>query len=213
MLNRSILYLCILLYFFPVSVFPQNEQQTVPEVEYHLTAQPWEPLNIPKDRYLDAIEGMVEVAYQHQDETGAIVDPYLNREHQYSTPYYAYAVGTLLEAGRAEYLLDSGIRAMEHTTGDFAGGAAEIPDAHGEFFIAALTGALELYRDHVPEDTYERWRDRLETPLSTVMRNFTGRINNWRTYAMKGEWLRAEAGLVVEQDAVDFIEDNWNNYT
>jgi hypothetical protein len=213
MITRSIIYFSIILYLFPINASAQSQPQSLPEVQYHLTAQPWEPLNIPKDHYLDAIEGMVEVAYQHQDETGAIIDPYLNREHQYSTPYYAYAVGTLLEAGRSEHLLDSGVRAMEHSTGDFAGGASEIPDAHGEFFVAALTGALKLYREHVPDDTYDRWRDRLETPLSTVMRNFTGRINNWRTYAMKGEWLRTQAGLVEKQSAVDFIEENWNSYT
>jgi len=37
-------------------------------------------------------------------------------------------------------------RAMDHATECFAGVSAAIPDRHGEFFIPALTGALDLYR-------------------------------------------------------------------
>ena len=33
--------------------------------------------------------------------------------------------------------------------------------------------------------------------------------NNWRTYAMKGEWQRAKLGLVSHRDAVAFVEQYW----
>ena len=36
-----------------------------------------------------------------------------------------------------------------------------------------------------------------------------GGLNNWRTYAMKGEWLRAQLGLADRDDAVKFIEESW----
>src|SRR5205807_101837 len=124
---------------------------------YHLTARPWEPLNIPPDRYLDAIEGVCRFSVRHQDAEGAIIDPFLKREHQYATPYFAYAVGTLVSAGRARDLLPNGVRAMEHSTANFAGGRATIPDQHGEFFIPSLTEALEVYAPHVPSDTLEKW--------------------------------------------------------
>ncbi|HKJ66904.1 MAG TPA: hypothetical protein VKA68_03020 [bacterium] len=121
----------------------QDVPEPSPEVCFHLTARPWEPLDISRDRYLDAIEGICRVAVRHQDENGAIIDPYLHREHRYSTPYYAFAVGALLEAGRATDLRNSGVRAMEHATRSFAGGSQGIPDAHGEFFIAPLTGGSD----------------------------------------------------------------------
>ena len=191
----------------------QDLPKSLPDVRFHLTAHPWQPLAISPDQYLDAAEGICRVAKQHQNEQGAIIDPYLQREHQYSTPYYAFAVGTLLSAGRAEDLLPSGILAMEHATKCFAEGSQRIPDAHGEFFIAPLTHALELYREHVEEQILDKWRNRMKTPLSTVMTNFTGRINNWRTYAMKGEWMRAKAGLVPPDSAADFIERGWNTHT
>src|ERR1035438_7033895 len=39
---------------------------------YHLTAHPWKPLNIGRDRYLDAIEGVCRFSVRHQDASGAI---------------------------------------------------------------------------------------------------------------------------------------------
>lgn len=184
----------------------------MPDIRFHLTAHPWQPLGIQRDAYLDVIEGICRVAMRHQDSQGAIIDPYLKREHQYSTPYYAFAVGTLIDSGHALDLLESGIRAMNHSTDLFAQGSSKIPDAHGEFFIAPLAKGLELYRDHVPDELLKSWENRLRTPLATVLRDFTGRLNNWRTYAMKGEWYRTNAGLVPRHEAFAFIEEAWTQH-
>ncbi|EDY20766.1 conserved hypothetical protein [Chthoniobacter flavus Ellin428] len=184
----------------------QDLPATLPQLQFHLTARPWQPLRISRDQYLDAIEGICRFTVQHQDAHGAVIDPFLHREHQYSTPYFAFAVGTLIHAGRAADLLDNGVRAMDRATECFAKGDAKIPDAHGEFFLACLPGALELYRDHVPAEKIVLWRDRLKTPREQLVH---GGLNNWRTYGMKGEWLRAKMGLVEHDSAVAFIEDSW----
>src|SRR4051794_33783846 len=81
------------------------EDAPIIRTDYHLTARTWQPLRIPRDRYLDAIEGVCRFSVRHQDPSGAVVDPFLHREHQYATPYFAHAVGTLLSAGRARDLL------------------------------------------------------------------------------------------------------------
>ncbi len=175
---------------------------------FHLTARPWRPLHVRRDEYLDAIEGICRFTVQHQDARGAVIDPFLRREHQYSTPYFAFAVATLASAGRAADLLPAGIRAMDHATECFAKGDAGIPDAHGEFFDASLPGALELFRSHVPPETLQSWLDRLRTPREKFVR---GGTNNWRAYAMKGEWLRANLGLVDRDQTIAFIEDSWRN--
>ena len=184
-----------------------------PSVPYHLTARPWRPLGTPKPSYLDVVEMLCRFVVDYQDERGAIVDPLLEREHQYSTPYFAYAVGALVHAGRATDLLEHGIKAMDHATGCLAKGHAAIPDGHGEFFVGPLTRALALYRGHVPTETLGRWRRRLRTPLAQVIEDPHKRINNWRTYAMKGEWLRCQAGLVHRGRAVEFVEAAWLNQT
>jgi hypothetical protein len=89
---------------------------------------------------------------RHQDASGSVIDVYLHREVQYATPYFAYAVGTLAKAGRSRDLLPRGIAAIEHSTNQFALGRQAIPDQHGEFFIASLTEALDLYYGLVPEE-------------------------------------------------------------
>ncbi|MFI5378858.1 MAG: hypothetical protein ACHRHE_06155 [Tepidisphaerales bacterium] len=188
----------------------QDLPDSLPRQPFHLTARPWKPLNIPREAYLDAIEGICRFTIQHQDAGGAVVDPFLHREHQYSTPYFAFAVGALIHAGRAPDLLDHGVRAMDHATRCFAKGSAGIPDQHGEFFIPALTGALELYKDHVPAEKMAVWRQRMNTPIEQLVR---GPTNNWRTYAMRGQWMRSKLGLADHDKAVSFIEDAWLNVT
>lgn len=180
--------------------------------QWHLTARPWAPMNTPRNAYLDAVERVARVVATWQDDSGAVIDPVLQREHQYSTPYFAFAVGALVHAGREE-LLDAGVRAMEHATASFAGGNAAIPDQHGEFYIAPLTEALAPYEGAVPEDTHARWRERMRTPLTRIIAGAGEKTNNWRTYAMKGEWLRVRAGLVDREAAISFIEDAWHNRT
>ena len=177
---------------------------------FHLTARPWRPLNVPRTTYLDSIEGICRFTVKHLGPNGEVIDPLLNREHQYSTPYFAFAVGTLVHEGRAKDLLPAGIRAMDHATACFAKGSDGIPDSHGEFYIPCLTGAMEVYDGLVPGETMERWRQCLRVPVEKVVR---GQTNNWRAYAMRGQWMRAKAGLVDRESAVAFVEDGWKNQT
>ena len=132
----------------------------MPLSHYHLTARPWSPLNIPKTAYLDRLEGECRFWIKHQDASGAIIDPFTNTETEYSTPYFAHALGTLLGAGRAMDLLSNGQKAMEHATDVFASGGA------AEFWIAPLTEAIELYAQHVPVGTLDTWKGRMKTAFS-----------------------------------------------
>ncbi len=183
----------------------------LPQDTFHLTARPWQPSNTSARAILDAIEGICRFSIQHQNDEGAIIDPFLDREHQYATPYFAHALGTLLHAGRASDLLEHGIRAMDHATRSFEQGHRNIPDGHGEFFIAPLTAALPLYKKAVHEKQLEVWRRRLSVDVKHVIKGIRSRTNNWRTYPMKGEWLRYKAGLIEREAAVSFIEDGWLN--
>lgn len=180
--------------------------QDLTETRYHLTARPWKPLKTSRDAYLDPIEGICRFTIRHQNAQGAVIDPFLGREHQYSTPYFAFAVGVLVHAGRALDLLPYGIRAMDHATECLAGGRKSIPDDHGEFFLAPLTGAIELYRGKAPAGIIEIWRERLRVPLAQVL---GGGLNNWQTYPMKGEWMRVRAGLAPADAARAFIAQAW----
>ncbi|HET8550519.1 MAG TPA: hypothetical protein VFL57_21055 [Bryobacteraceae bacterium] len=173
---------------------------------WHLTARQWQRLGIAREHYLDVMEGVCRFSSKQQAPSGAIIDPFLRREHQYATPYFAYAVGTLMHEGRARDLWQHGVRAMEHATACFGRGRNGIPDQHGECFIPALTAALPLYEAHVPDEQWARWRDRLTTPRAEIV---GANYNNWETYAMKGEWMRAIAGLAGREAAIEGIERSW----
>jgi len=184
----------------------QDQPPGLPELPFHLTARPWAPLNVSGDTYLRALEGVCRFTAGHQASNGAVIDPFLKGEHQYATPYFAFGVGTLIHAGKAPDLLDNGVRAMDHATECFAKGRKGIPDEHAEFFDACLPGAVTLYEGHVPAETIALWKDRLRTPREKLLADTT---NNWRAYAMKGEWLRAQLGLVDPGQARDYIENSW----
>src|SRR5579863_7082358 len=74
-------------------------------------------------------------------------------------------------------------------TRQFGIGGDAIPERHGEFFIPSLSESLELYQPLTPPETWSVWRERLKNKRQNVIR---GNLNNWETYAMKGEWIRQD---------------------
>ena len=97
--------------------------------------------------------------------------------------------------GRAKDLLPSGIRAMEWATRCFQENRT---GGHRVFFITPLVESLDLYAPHVPPGTLATWRGRLKAAVATK-EAYDG---NWTTYLMKGEWLRAKAGLIGREAAI-----------
>lgn len=181
---------------------------TLPDVRYHLTARPWKPIHTGDTLFLDKAEQTVRAMAPFLDSTGAIIDPYSQREVQYATPYFAGTIGILLSANRAPDLLQAGMRAMNKSTAYIAAGLAAIPDQHAEFFLAPVAAAIPLYTPLVADSVSQTWRQRMSKPIAQIIR---GSGHNWRTYAMKGEWLRAKNGYVPKSSAVNWIENSWRN--
>lgn len=191
---------------------------------FHLTARPWTPVDLPREALLDRVEDIITqlatVQYYNDAnpndvQNGAIIDPYNNAEVQYATPYFAFAVASAVSEGRSPQLLTAGIRAMDHAIADISGldGSAQANDNHGEFFVAPMMKALRLFKQMEATGDYPEltplliatWEFRLHTPRTRFMN--MGVTQNWRTYAMKGEWLRYQDGLIAS--SVGWIEDNW----
>ncbi len=183
--------------------------QTTP-ANYHLTARPWRPLATPREAYLDAAEGVFRFLAAHQDPlTGAIVDPYLRREHFYATPYFAFTGAALLSEGRAADMADRVAAAMERATACLVKGVHGIPNECGEFFIAPLVEAVDLVRTQFRGESWTNWQKRLRLPLPPMMAGKQLHLNHWRTHAMYGEWMRARGVLVDRNQARDFVERQW----
>src|SRR6185295_18127400 len=65
--------------------------------DFHLTARPWTALALPRARFLDRAQAVVQSIVQYQDASGAIIDPDKHQEWQYATPFFAEAVATLVD--------------------------------------------------------------------------------------------------------------------
>jgi len=219
-------------------VIAQSQPASLPDLQWHLTARPWQPTRFNRTNLLDQVERIVNalapLQYWNtadpgdvQDggdvQNGAIIDPYRLREHQYATPYFSFAVATAVANGRATNLCEIGARALDHATADISGldGSAQANDSHGEFFGAPMVKALRLFKQIQSQFPailttmrISRWESRLTVSRTSYMNN--GVTQNWRTYGMKGEWLRVQDGLVprtggVGGQGVDYIENYWNN--
>ena len=220
---------------------PDSQPDSLPELKWHLTARPWQPLGTSRTNLLDKVEDIVNalapLQYWNisqpgdvQDggdvQNGSIIDPYELSEWQYATPYFSFAVATVVSEGRSTNLLEAGARALDHATADIAGldGNYQANASHGEFFGAPMMKALRLYKQIAPvypsiltSNRIARWESRLTTSRVLYMNN--GVTQNWRTYGMKGEWLRVQDGLVPRYagtssssyQGVSYIEDRWLN--
>lgn len=221
-----------------IHVTAQSQPPALPQLNWHLTARPWQPLNSSRTNLLDKVEDIVnalaplqywnnsqpgDVQSGGDVQNGSIIDPYRLREHQYATPYYSFAVATAVANGRSTNLLERGTRALDHATADIAGldGGAQANDSHGEFFGPPMLKALRLYKQIQSQypsiltpTRIARWESRLTTSRVSYMNNNVGQ--NWRTYGMKGEWLRVQDGLIPRTggaggQGVDYIESYWLN--
>jgi hypothetical protein len=224
-----------------VAQITNSQPASLPELKWHLTARPWQPLNTSRTNLLDKVENIVNalapLQYWNtaspgdvQDggdvQNGSIIDPYRLSEWQYATPYFSFAVATAVASGRSTNLLEFGARALDHSTADIAGldGNYQANASHGEFFGAPMMKALRLYKQIAPlypsvltSNRIARWESRLTTSRTLYMNN--GVTQNWRTYGMKGEWLRVQDGLIPRNagtssssyQGVSYIEDRWLN--
>ncbi|BCU77904.1 hypothetical protein [Luteolibacter sp. LG18] len=197
---------------------PSSVPADLPDFRWHLTARPWQPVKAADKDLLDQMEkAMLAMApMQHWNANdaadkmnGAILDPIDKKEIQYGTPLFAFNAATLLSRGRAASLAEPAARALDRASLNISTGKAN--DGHGEFFIAPMVKAVRLLEKLSPrppeisEARLAAWKKALTTPRASFM-NLTVK-QNWRTFAMKGEWLRQQDGYIT--DAVKWNEANW----
>jgi len=112
------------------------------------------PTGLSRDDYLGIIDGVTRFFVAHQDQRGAIIDPYEKKERQYSTPAFALSAAVLCASGKNVDLLPAALRAMESACADLANGKAA--DRHADFFTVLLLHADIVLRHLVPASASER---------------------------------------------------------
>jgi hypothetical protein len=161
----------------------------------HSTA---DPTKLHREDYIHIVEGVVDYFHHFQAPDGRIIDPFVHREIQYSTPTYALAAAVLIESGKRPDLLDSASRALDCAMYELASHSAA--DKVGDFFIVPVMLAYRYLDKRVSPAVRSRWNGYLRTidpDLAYSDRIGIGQpdVMNWNSSALAGEFLRYKAGF------------------
>ncbi|HET9420494.1 MAG TPA: hypothetical protein VFO49_05105, partial [Nocardioides sp.] len=151
------------------------------------------PTGLGRPDYLRLIASEVDFWKEKQDADGAIIDPYLNREFQYSTPAFAHAAATLVAYAGRDDLLDAAARALEWSAWTLA--ERKAASAHEDFFAPMIAHAIRLLEPHVPAERSGAWKHDIGRfdPFATYRRGLGE--NNWNVVSSSGEALFQMMGL------------------
>ena len=164
--------------------------------------------------YLQVITGCVDFFLQHQDETGAIIDPYKKVEFQYATPCFAYVAALLAaHAGRAG-LIAPAIAAFAHAAKALASRTAA--DGHEDFYPAPLAHAYRLLATVADPRALEAAAAPLKTfdPYRTYRKRPGGTKRsgaNWNCKALAGHQMLIRLGLAEDTGYVtdSLLKQGW----
>lgn len=171
---------------------------TINTLRTNLTTASVTPTKLSGNDYLDVINGIVSYFRHFQAPDGRIIDPFVHREVQYSTPCYAWAATALIVSGKRPDLLDSAIAALESALQQLA--EAKPADRHGDFFTFPAMLAYEHLRTRVPSERRQKWDQLLRTidpyrAYRDVLTETRRTVHNWNVVAIAGEFLRHQHGF------------------
>jgi hypothetical protein len=154
------------------------------------------PSGLSRDDYLKTTQGIVEFFQHFQREDGRIIDPFMHKEVQYSTPCYAWAAAALVMSGRDTNMIDSTVRALDISLEELSTGHAA--DGHSDFFTFPCMFAYEALRDRVASERRATWETELRAIVPEKIYQDIPRKrppHNWAVVALSGEFLRQQDGL------------------
>ena len=125
-----------------LTVLPFPLEPQVARFQRESPRQPPRPSGITARDYLRVAEGIVKFFREHQDESGAILDPFEKKERQYATPAFACAAAALAHSGLAPELREAAERAFRWSAGQLA--QKRGADHHEDFYTVLLMHAREM---------------------------------------------------------------------
>ena len=170
------------------------------------------------DDYLSTLNGIVGFFKGYQQTTGdvssglgSILDPYKNREFQYSTPYYAYSGSVLYISGydASSSFLESVCLALDRSLYELA--TDSCADNHSNFFTVPCVLAYENLKDHVTATRKSQWENYL-TSVSSY--DYVSSTPNWMVTASCGEFLRFINGFTTDTTFMEtYLNSNMSRMT
>jgi hypothetical protein len=159
-------------------------------------ATSFRPTGLDKFEYLRLADGIVRYFAAFQNKRGTIIDPYEEKEKQYSTPAFSCAAAILYASGYNRHVLPHCIKAMDMATASLAAGRDA--DGHADFYTVMIMHAFNKLRDYVPQERLATWRRRLVTIVPNYIYRFQPdreNLHNWNLVAVSGEWMRYCAAM------------------
>ncbi len=143
------------------------------------------PTGLTRADYLKLIVSQVDYWKTQQNADGAIIDPYLKYEWQYSTPSYALAGAAAVAWGGRTDLLESSAKAMDWSVLTLSERRAATN--HEDFFAPLIAHAYPLLKPLVAPERAARWEAQIRgiDPYK-IYRQPIG-ANNWNLVAASGE--------------------------
>lgn len=171
---------------------------------------------VSRNDYLAMIDGVVGYFRRFQASDGRIIDPFLRREYQYSTPAYALAASTLAISGKNPDLLESASRALDSALYQLASGTAT--DRHGDFFILPTMLAYRQLRGQADPSTRARWAQYLaminpQVAYTDLIGPGQPNVINWNSGAIAGEFLRHADGFTGLQFVNRYLDAQMPRFT
>ncbi|MEY3763469.1 MAG: hypothetical protein RLZ42_129 [Armatimonadota bacterium] len=201
-----------------VRAFPH--QHVVETVRHQLAkSRPLSNTDVSKEDYLSVAESTARFFVEHQRESGEIIDPVDQVEHQYSTACFALLVALLHKQDRASDLVGYAWNALLAASNAICQNRAT--DNHGDFFLFNIVQAVNILREIYPSDIRIGVIDgRIRKVTGTdayrsILTPQRRHLNNWNVVASCGEVLREEVGLGngnfhdrhLEHQLLNFTED------
>ena len=156
----------------------------------------WQVSEVRRENYLECVAGEVDFWKAHQNDSGAIVDPFEKAERQYSTPAYALAASSLVDSTGRDDLLDSATRALSHAVRALASGTTA--NQHPDFYIPLVMHARRRLRPRVSAAVSDEWDAGLRSLSPHRHYRDTRGWGNWSLVNAAGELMRRREGLVAE---------------
>ena len=200
---------CVALEPFPLA-------QTVAQVRASLAGTKIDATHLRREDYLRITAGIVKYFQHFQTSDGRIIDPFLHKEVQYSTPCYAWAAAALVAAGSETNLLESASLALDAALQELSSNHAA--DNHGDFFTFPSMLAYENLRERVAPERRKKWENDLRAIEPTQIyrdlpKKSRDEVHNWNVVALSGEFLRHQDGFTDLSFVENYLQKQLHWFT
>jgi hypothetical protein len=165
------------------------------------------PSNLTREDYATLIAQDVDCLKKFQNSHGQIIDPYAQREIQYSTPAFAVASAFLATQHSRPDLLSPASRALSCSITALV--THHAANGHSDFYIPLIMHAYRMLKDVVPADVRAQWVDQLRQIDIATAYNVEFHGMNWNIVSSCGELMRRQDGLVPADrmaSQMDYLE-------